>query len=167
MNPTIWHAKRKSVSKFQASVISCWGNCHENFIYTLRTDARTGSRNQIHTKMNPTIWHVPRKSVLKFQTSVMGSSWENCDKSLLWMDRQTDGQTVWGYETQMPPYVANSRGGHHCPGVKIYGSNIKVLSQGTCLWTHLQFQRYGEWWSFGKWIKLQGQGHKVKKSWYH
>jgi hypothetical protein len=38
MDPTIWHAKRKSML-FQASAMSsCWGYCDENFIYTLQTD---------------------------------------------------------------------------------------------------------------------------------
>jgi hypothetical protein len=44
------------------------------------------------------------------------------------------------YETQMPPYEANSRG--HVAIIvktqgqdfKIYGSNIKGLSQVTCTW---------------------------------
>jgi hypothetical protein len=41
MNPTIWHAKRKSVLKFQASErSSCWGNCDENLFNTLLTNAQ-------------------------------------------------------------------------------------------------------------------------------
>jgi hypothetical protein len=50
---------------------------------------------------------------------------------------------------------------------KIYGSNIKVLSQVTCIWNtkalhnvSLTIQKI--WPMFKKWVKLQSQGHKVK-----
>jgi hypothetical protein len=52
---------------------------------------------------------------------------------------------------------------------KIYSSNIKVLSQGT-MNTHMKYKSpityhskdMAEIKDFKKWIKLQGQGHKVK-----
>jgi hypothetical protein len=50
---------------------------------------------------------------------------------------------------------------------KIYGSNIKVLSQGTYIWNtinalSLTIQNIWQKLVFKKWVKLQGQGHKVK-----
>jgi hypothetical protein len=68
------------------------------------------------------------------------------------------------YETQMPPYEANSRGGHHRQDFKIYGSSIKVLSQGTCIWNtkalSLTIQNMAKVKVFRKWVKFRGQ--KVK-----
>jgi hypothetical protein len=47
---------------------------------------------------------------------------------------------------------------------KIYGCNIKVLSQVTCIWNtktlSLTIQKILPKWVFKKWVK--GQGHKVK-----
>jgi hypothetical protein len=50
---------------------------------------------------------------------------------------------------------------------KIHGSSIKVLSQVTCIWIYKSLITYhskdmDKVQVFKKWIKLQGQGHKVK-----
>jgi hypothetical protein len=69
------------------------------------------------------------------------------------------------YETQMPPYNANSRDGHHRQNLygqdfNIYGSNRKVLSQATCIWNTKALSLPIQKKDFKKWVKLQG--HKVK-----
>jgi hypothetical protein len=51
---------------------------------------------------------------------------------------------------------------------KIYGSNIKVLSQGTYMYMKYKSpiiyhsKHIAKVKVFKKWVKLQGQGHKVK-----
>jgi hypothetical protein len=50
---------------------------------------------------------------------------------------------------------------------KSYGSNIKVLSQGTCIWNtkalSLTIQKiWPKLKKFKKWVKIWGQSHKVK-----
>jgi hypothetical protein len=53
--------------------------------------------------------------------------------------------------------------------VKIYGSNIKVLSQITCIQKpyHLPFKRYGQSSSFSKKRQTSRSRSQGQKLWYH
>jgi hypothetical protein len=79
------------------------------------------------------------------------------------------------YETQMPPYEANSRGGHHCQNPRSRFQNLRLQYKG--LFTsniHMKYKSPITYHSkdmpnvkvFEKWVKLQGQGQKVQEFWY-
>ena len=70
------------------------------------------------------------------------------------------------FETQMPPYEANSRGGRHrqnqnlwyqYKGLVTRNMNLKYESPITYHSKDIANVKV-----FEKWVKLQGQGHKVK-----
>ena len=70
----------------------------------------------------------------------------------------------------MPPYEANSRGGHHCLNPMSTCQNVQFQYKG--LVTRNMRMKYKSPLTynsrdmvndvFGKWVKLQDQGHKVK-----
>jgi hypothetical protein len=75
------------------------------------------------------------------------------------------------YETQMPPYEAKSRDGHHLLNPMSRCQNLWF--QYRVLVTRNMYMKYKSSLSyhskdmvnvevFGKWVKPQGQGHKVK-----
>jgi hypothetical protein len=75
------------------------------------------------------------------------------------------------FETQMPPYDANSRGGHHRQNPRTRFQNLRL--QYKSLVTNNMNLKYksliiynskdmAKVKVFKKWVKLQGQVHKVK-----
>jgi hypothetical protein len=75
------------------------------------------------------------------------------------------------YETQMPPYEANSRGGHHRQNPRSRFQNLRLKYKGLVtsnihmkyespITYHLKYMAKVK--VFEKWVKLQGQGNKVK-----
>jgi hypothetical protein len=87
MHSNIWHAKMKITKKIQASAISsCWGNCDETLLYTLRTSARINRKSTSDSYKNESHHMTCQKEEC---AKVMSSCWENCDENLLRIDRQT------------------------------------------------------------------------------
>jgi hypothetical protein len=75
------------------------------------------------------------------------------------------------YETQMPPYEANFRGGHHRQNPRSRFQNLRLQYKGPVTRNmHMKYKSPITYHSkdmakvrvFKKWVKLQGQGHKVK-----
>jgi hypothetical protein len=75
------------------------------------------------------------------------------------------------YETQMLPYEANSRGGHHRQIPRTRFQNLQLQYKGLVtrnmpmkykspITNHSKHMAKAK--VFKKWVKLQGQGHKVK-----
>jgi hypothetical protein len=75
------------------------------------------------------------------------------------------------YETQMPSYEENSRGDHHCQNPRSRFQNLRLQYKG--LATSNMYMKYKSPITyhsndmdkvkvFQKWVKLQGQDHKVK-----
>jgi hypothetical protein len=75
------------------------------------------------------------------------------------------------YETQMPPYEANSRGGHHRQNPRSRFLNLRIQYKDlvTSNMHNMKYKSPITYHSkdmakvkiFKKWVKLQGQGHKV------
>jgi hypothetical protein len=75
------------------------------------------------------------------------------------------------YETQMPLYKANSRGGHHHQNPRSKFQNLRLQYKGLVTRNmHMKYKSPITYHSkdiakvkvFKKWFKRQGQGHKVK-----
>ena len=75
------------------------------------------------------------------------------------------------YETQMPPYEAKSRGGYHRQNPRSRFQNLRLQYKGLVTSNmHMKYKSPITYHSkdmakvkvFKKWVKLQGQGHKVK-----
>ena len=75
------------------------------------------------------------------------------------------------FETQMPPYEANSRGGHHRQNPRSRFQNLRLQYKGLVTSNmHMKYkspityhsQDMAKVIDFKKWVKLQGHGHKVK-----
>jgi hypothetical protein len=75
------------------------------------------------------------------------------------------------YKTQMPPYEANFRGGYHCQNPRSRFQNLWLKYKGLVTSNmHMKYKSPITYHSkniakvkvFKKWVKLQGQGHKVK-----
>jgi hypothetical protein len=75
------------------------------------------------------------------------------------------------YETQMPPYEANSRGSHHRQNPRSRFQDLKFQCKGLVTRNmHMKYKSPITYHSkdmakikiFKKWFKHQGQGHKVK-----
>jgi hypothetical protein len=76
------------------------------------------------------------------------------------------------YETQIPLYEANSRGGHHCQNPRSRFQNLRLQYKGLVIRnTHIKYESPITCQSkdmanvkvFEKWVKLQGQGQNF---WY-
>jgi hypothetical protein len=75
------------------------------------------------------------------------------------------------YETQMPPYEANSRGGHHRQNPRSRFQNLRLQYKGLVTSNmHMKYKSSITYHSkdvanikvFKKWVKRQGQSHTVK-----
>jgi hypothetical protein len=75
------------------------------------------------------------------------------------------------YETKMPPYEANSRGGHHRLNPRSRFHNLRLQYEGLVTRNmHMKYKSPITYHSkdmanvkvLKKWVKLQGQGDKVK-----
>jgi hypothetical protein len=85
----------------------------------------------------------------------------------LWVFQYLEDNNKMCYEKQMPPYEANSRGGHHHQNPRylrlqyedLVTSNMHTKYKSPITY-HSKDMAKGE--VFKKWVKLQGQGHKVK-----
>jgi hypothetical protein len=75
------------------------------------------------------------------------------------------------YETQMPPYEANSTGDRHRQNPRSRFQNLRLQYKGLVTSNmHMKYKSRITYYSkdmdkvkvFKKWFKLQGQGHKVK-----
>jgi hypothetical protein len=75
------------------------------------------------------------------------------------------------YETQMPPYEVNSKGGRHHQNPRSRFQNVRLKYKGLVTSNmHMKYESHITYHSkymakvkvVEKWVKLQGQGQKVK-----
>jgi hypothetical protein len=78
---------------------------------------------------------------------------------------KTNASETTCYETQMPPYEANSRGGHYRQNPRSIGQNLRFQYNGLVTRNmHMKYKSPITYHSkdmanvkvFGKWVKLQG-----------